>query len=71
MSTKKKSCGKCRYAGKFWLTPKGRFKRDTTANCGYLVEIGPRPESVVSVEVRKYAIRPNDGEQCPVYEEKP
>lgn len=71
MAVKDKSCGTCLYAGEFRLTPSGRFKRDTSTQCGYVVRIGPRPESVGAIEERRYAVQPSSGAQCAVYEAKP
>lgn len=70
------SCGTCRFAdwdGK--RTPTGRFKRDVTTWCSYVVTLPPLPTSIPSHRLPDPGrwngwVESTDGTDCPCYEER-
>lgn len=58
----------------FHRTPTGRFKKDATASCNYVIQVPVLPSSVRGGNRKngypKGYVAPEDGTECPVWAPK-
>lgn len=62
------SCKTCKFS-RWSLTSGGRIRRHNSGICTYRVVLPMMPACMVNVSSMKCGVWPNDGKECPVFDE--